>query len=97
MGTFPLDATPTPSRWQGAAMKRADPRETAKGLTEAQRDFILNGPSRTDATDWWNVRTNYVTHFRSFRALLKRGLAGVFGEIASRGQQVRAILEERND
>jgi hypothetical protein len=78
-------------------MKRADdPRELAKGLTKAQRDFILNGPVDPDA-DWWNVRANYVKHFRSFRALLRRGLAGIFGEITPRGQQVRAILENEHD
>lgn len=73
--------------------------EIAAKLTKAQKAFVLAVPTDVRETaHWWNIRSNWAQHSRSWRALLRRGkLVDAFGNLRGLGLAVRTELERSNE
>jgi len=84
-------------------MKRADPREIAKGLSAAQAKALLAIPTKRDFKPEYHGQWSCLSHLKAKRLIngVKEGMAGMgktaLHRITPTGLAVRAILENEHD
>jgi hypothetical protein len=84
-------------------MKRADPREIAKGLSPAQAKALLAIPTKRDFKPEYYGQWSCLSHLKAKRLIngVKEGMAGMgktaLHRITPTGLAVRAILENEYD